>query len=98
MVSLRSIFLAAEIGFLYPWIIQQLRRRPFQHDFTGFNHTGVVGYIQGGFSILLDQQYRGSGLIQLFDNGKDFFDGALKDKLYCLFIADSILGPNCRKR
>ena len=53
-------------------IIQQIAGQTLEHDFPGFQHTGMLGDIEGGLGILFDKKDGCSCVIQLLDHGKYF--------------------------
>src|SRR6516165_12416523 len=61
----------SEIGLDHARACRELRGRSLQHELAHFQHIAVIGDLQSGAGILLDQQDRDSGRSELGNHVKD---------------------------
>src|SRR5574343_751571 len=71
----RSVLVAeAEVGFDDARVGGQFGARAGQLDLAGFQHVAVVGYLQRGAGVLLDEQDGDAGFLERRDGAEDFLD------------------------
>src|SRR5882724_3560824 len=63
---------ASQIGFLHLFILYQMFRRIFQHNFSSLEHITALRDMQSHVRVLLDQQNCCSLTIDLADDVEDF--------------------------
>jgi hypothetical protein len=61
----------AQVGQAHGFVLQQVGRRPLQHEPAGLQHVAAMGDGEGHAGILLDEQHGGAALIDVTNDRED---------------------------